>query len=232
MRTGRQPRFPSQAQYNMLPSMAGTHVTHTHTHTVSLTHARTPPSPPPPPQPTTAAFTVVHGIFNAISVKLLGFLSVVSVAFHVVGTLVIVIGLPIIATTRQSASWVFGHFQVGGRRRGPALLLACMACVFTPPCPPPCSGPCPLAHPPHHHPSPTTPPSTRHPTTPQPPQNYGNDPEFMGDAVTGVGNPFYSFLLGLLLCQWAMVGYDSSAHIAKETKNAAVAGPLGLIMAM
>lgn len=120
-----------------------------------------------------SAFTVVHGIFNAISVKLLGFLSVVSVAFHVVGTLVIVIGLPIIATTRQSASWVFGHFQ-----------------------------------------------------------NYGNDPEFMGDAVTGVGNPFYSFLLGLLLCQWAMVGYDSSAHIAEETKNAAVAGPLGLIMAI
>ncbi len=63
-------------------------------------------------------------------------------------------------------------------------------------------------------------------------QNYGNDPEFMGDFVTGVTNPFYSFLLGLLLCQWAMVGYDSSAHIAEETKNAAVAGPLGLIMAM
>ncbi len=49
---------------------------------------------------------------NAISVRLLGLLSVVSVGFHVVGTLVIVIGLPIIATTRQSASWVFGHFQV------------------------------------------------------------------------------------------------------------------------
>lgn len=29
-----------------------------------------------------------------------------------------------------------------------------------------------------------------------------------------------------------MVGYDSSAHIAEETKNAAVAGPAGLIMAI
>lgn len=29
-----------------------------------------------------------------------------------------------------------------------------------------------------------------------------------------------------------MVGYDSSAHIAEETKNAAVAGPVGLLMAI
>ncbi len=106
----------------------------------------------------------------------------------------------------------------------------------------------------------------------------------MGDATTGVSNSFYSFLLGLLLSQWAMVsenggrnrdaplctcrptcctrharrrspvadaalpsllitiptpaphllqvGYDSSAHIAEETKNAAVAGPVGLVTAI
>lgn len=28
------------------------------------------------------------------------------------------------------------------------------------------------------------------------------------------------------------VGYDSSAHIAEETKNAAVAGPVGLVTAI
>jgi hypothetical protein len=39
-----------------------------------------------------AAFTILHGVFNAISVKLLGFLSLLSVGFHVVGTIVIVIG--------------------------------------------------------------------------------------------------------------------------------------------
>ncbi|PSC72663.1 amino-acid permease BAT1-like protein isoform X1 [Micractinium conductrix] len=121
-----------------------------------------------------SGFIVLHGIFNAISVKLLGFLSILSVGFHVIGTLVIVIGLPIIAKTRQSASWVFGHFE-----------------------------------------------------------NYGNQVEVMGEGyTTGITNSGYSFLIGLLMAQWAMVGYDSSAHIAEETKNAAVAGPAGLIMAI
>jgi len=46
------------------------------------------PSPPAP----AAGFTLLHGVFNAISVKLLGFLSILSVGFHVIGTLVIVIG--------------------------------------------------------------------------------------------------------------------------------------------
>ncbi|KAL4426983.1 hypothetical protein ABPG77_009544 [Micractinium sp. CCAP 211/92] len=121
-----------------------------------------------------SGFILLHGTFNAISVKLLGFLSIVSVVFHVAGTLAIVIGLPIIARVRQPASWVFGHFE-----------------------------------------------------------NYGNEAQWMGEGLTtGVTNSGFSFLLGLLMSQWAMVGYDSSAHIAEETKNAAVAGPLGLIMAI
>ena len=60
-------------------------------------------------------------MFNAVSVRLLGVLSLLSVVFHVVGTLVIVIGLPIVAVTHQKASWVFGHFEVRGRRRGAKL---------------------------------------------------------------------------------------------------------------
>jgi hypothetical protein len=47
---------------------------------------------------------------NCISTKLLGFLSVCSVGWHIAGTLTIVIGLPIIAPTRQSAKWVFTEF--------------------------------------------------------------------------------------------------------------------------
>lgn len=121
-----------------------------------------------------SGFILLHGVFNAISVKLLGFLSIVSVVFHVAGTLAIVIGLPVIAKVRQPASWVFGHFE-----------------------------------------------------------NYGNEEQWMGEGLTtGVTNSGFSFLLGLLMSQWAMVGYDSSAHIAEETKNAAVAGPVGLIMAI
>lgn len=109
-------------------------------------------------------FIILHGVANAISVKLLGWLSVVSVYWHVLGTLGVVIGLLVIAPVHQSAGWVFGTF--------------------------------------------------------------------IPNPDTGVSNPFYLFLLGLLMSQWAMTGYDTSAHIAEETKNAAIAGPVGLIMAI
>ncbi|KAL6776977.1 AOC1 [Auxenochlorella protothecoides x Auxenochlorella symbiontica] len=109
-------------------------------------------------------FIILHGVANAISVKLLGWLSVVSVYWHVLGTLGVVIGLLVIAPVHQSADWVFGTF--------------------------------------------------------------------IPNPDTGVSNPFYLFLLGLLMSQWAMTGYDTSAHIAEETKNAAIAGPVGLIMAI
>lgn len=42
-------------------------------------------------------------------------------------------------------------------------------------------------------------------SSPFPQQNFGNNPDYMGDATTGVSSSFYSFLLGLLLSQWAMV---------------------------
>lgn len=109
-------------------------------------------------------FVILHGIANAISVKLLGFLSIFSVYWHVLGTLIVVIGLLAIAPTHQSAHFVFATFEA--------------------------------------------------------------------NPSTGVHNPFYLFLLGLLMSQWAMTGYDTSAHIAEETKNAAMAGPVGLIMAI
>ncbi|GAB4816144.1 hypothetical protein N2152v2_003190 [Parachlorella kessleri] len=115
-------------------------------------------------------FIIFHASINCISTKLLGFLSMASVCWHVVGTLTIVIGLPIIAPTRQSANWVFTEFI---------------------------------------------------------PPNPAPAPEGVG-----IGNDFYVFTVGLLLCQWAMVGYDTSAHVAEETKNAAFAGPVGLLMAI
>lgn len=124
--------------------------------------------------------TAFHGVLNAISVKVLGWLSIASVYWHVLGTVGIVITLPVVAMTHQTAKWVFTEF---------------------------------------------IPPSSN-------PNNFVPPPG--SDEVPGVGisNNFYIFILGLLLSQWAMVGYDSSAHIAEETKNAAVAGPVGLIMAI
>ncbi|MBE1574834.1 amino acid permease [Amycolatopsis roodepoortensis] len=46
---------------------------------------------------------------------------------------------------------------------------------------------------------------------------------------TGWASPVYVFLLGLLLAQYTLTGYDASAHMTEETKNAAKAGPRGII---
>jgi amino acid transporter len=46
---------------------------------------------------------------------------------------------------------------------------------------------------------------------------------------TGWGSSVYVFALGLLLAQYTLTGYDASAHMTEETKNAAKAGPRGII---
>lgn len=136
-------------------------------------------------------FTIFHGILNAISVRVLGWLSISSVYWHVVGTIAIVIGLPCLAPTRQKVSWVFGEFI-----------------------------------PPNPNAADYVPPPAL--------DAFCTDNPDDARCLPGVGisSDFYIFVIGLLLSQWAMVGYDTSAHIADETKNAAVAGPVGLLMAI
>ncbi|MEV4604099.1 amino acid permease [Amycolatopsis sp. NPDC049253] len=46
---------------------------------------------------------------------------------------------------------------------------------------------------------------------------------------TGWSSSVYVFALGLLLAQYTLTGYDASAHMTEETKNAAKAGPRGII---
>lgn len=46
---------------------------------------------------------------------------------------------------------------------------------------------------------------------------------------TGWSSPVYVFLLGMLLAQYTLTGYDASAHMTEETRDAAVAGPRGII---
>ena len=43
------------------------------------------------------------------------------------------------------------------------------------------------------------------------------------------GASVYVFLTGLLLAQYTFTGYDASAHMTEETRNAAVAGPRGIV---
>jgi amino acid permease (GABA permease) len=49
---------------------------------------------------------------------------------------------------------------------------------------------------------------------------------------TGWGFGPYVFLLGLLMSQYTYTGYDASAHVAEETKDAAKAAPRGMIMSV
>jgi amino acid transporter len=46
---------------------------------------------------------------------------------------------------------------------------------------------------------------------------------------TGWSSKIYVALLGLLLAQYTFTGYDASAHMTEETRDAATAGPRGII---
>lgn len=46
---------------------------------------------------------------------------------------------------------------------------------------------------------------------------------------TGWTSGIYVFLMGLLMAQYTFTGYDASAHVAEETRNASVAAPRGIV---
>ena len=46
---------------------------------------------------------------------------------------------------------------------------------------------------------------------------------------TGWSSPVYVAMLGLLLAQYTFTGYDASAHMTEETRDAALAGPRGIV---
>ncbi|KAJ3236868.1 hypothetical protein HDU77_011733, partial [Chytriomyces hyalinus] len=49
---------------------------------------------------------------------------------------------------------------------------------------------------------------------------------------TGIESIPWVVLVGLLTSQFTMTGYDASAHMTEETKNASVSGPVGIVMAI
>lgn len=54
--------------------------------------------------------------------------------------------------------------------------------------------------------------------------------EFNNDS--GWTSTAYVTVVGLLQAQFTLTGYDSSAHMSEETKNAEIAGPVGMTMAV
>ncbi|KAL8137972.1 hypothetical protein V2J09_003973 [Rumex salicifolius] len=52
---------------------------------------------------------------------------------------------------------------------------------------------------------------------------------FNADNGKGINNKLYIFLIGLLMSQYTLTGYDASAHMTEETKDADKNGPKGII---
>lgn len=52
---------------------------------------------------------------------------------------------------------------------------------------------------------------------------------FNTDNDSGIKSPIYIFVLGLLMSQYTLTGYDASAHMTEETKDADKNGPKGII---
>jgi amino acid permease (GABA permease) len=49
---------------------------------------------------------------------------------------------------------------------------------------------------------------------------------------TGWQSSLYVALIGLLLAQYTLTGFDASAHMTEETRDASVAGPRGIVMSI
>ena len=57
---------------------------------------------------------------------------------------------------------------------------------------------------------------------------FCNGTLFAKSPIPGLGITAYVFLIGLLLAQYTITGYDASAHMTEETHDADVSGPRGI----
>ena len=116
-----------------------------------------------------AVVLFLHGLLNTLGVRLVAFLNDVSVWWHILGVLIIVVALFAAPSSHshESISFLFGKAGFDAAK--------------------PLSG--------------------------------------FSFAAAGL----FIFLLGLLNAQYTFTGYDASAHMTEETRNAAVAGPRGIV---
>ncbi|BDA43078.1 Amino-acid permease BAT1 [Coccomyxa sp. Obi] len=112
-----------------------------------------------------AIILFLHAIINFLPTRILALMNGVSVVWHVVGTFVLIILLPAVAPTHQSAEFVFTTFY--------------------------------------------------------------ND-----TSASGVPSPAYIFLLGILMSQFTLTGFDACGHMSEETKSADFSAPWGIIIAI
>ncbi|XP_078428382.1 amino-acid permease BAT1 homolog [Wolffia australiana] len=111
-----------------------------------------------------AAILLSHALLNSLSITWLSILGQFAAAWNVMGVLLLMILIPLVATQKASADFVFTHF------------------------------------------------------------NTEND--------SGIHSRPYIFVLGLLMSQYTLAGYDASAHMTEETKDADKNGPKGIVGAI
>ncbi|KAJ1274063.1 hypothetical protein BS78_05G034500 [Paspalum vaginatum] len=108
-----------------------------------------------------AGILLSHAAINSLSIAWLSFFGQLAAAWNMIGVFVLMIAVPLVATERASAKFVFTHFNT--------------------------------------------------------------------DNSAGIHSRFYIFILGLLMSQYTLTGYDASAHLTEETKTAAWNGPIGIV---
>ncbi|KAA1473239.1 APC amino acid permease [Dentipellis sp. KUC8613] len=117
-----------------------------------------------------AGVLCAQGLINTFGVHLLKYLNNISVWWHAIGTVSLVIAILAKAPTHQSGKFVFATF-------------------------------------------------------------------IDGTGIDGVGwseraSPAYVAVIGILMAQYTLTGFDASAHMTEETHNAAMSGSIGIVMAI
>ena len=146
-------------------------------------------------------------LLTCMSVRLLNRLVVFSILWHVLGSLVLIIGLPSIARTHQPASLIWTFWlpnnvfpALYGDQAVPAgntIFQGNALGAFVA----------------------------------NPALNWGGNgiiPDALKES-SGSSVNAYIFFCGLLMSQWCYTGYDASAHMSEETQDAARAGPFGIV---
>lgn len=111
-----------------------------------------------------AVILLLHALLNSLPISWLSFIGQLAAAWNVLGVFLLMILIPMVATERASAKFVFTNF------------------------------------------------------------NTVNE--------DGINNKLYIFVLGLLMSQYTLTGYDASAHMTEETKDADKNGPKGIVSAI
>jgi amino acid transporter len=172
---------------------------------------------------------VLAGLLNSFSVRALNGIVTFSILWHILGSVIIIIALPSISRAKWNTKFVWEFWQPNNNAFGTQSLCTKASSAGNP-----IIFGCPL------YGVQTVPPGNTIF------QANANGVYVANKAINWGGNGInaqalhmngksgnsvnaYIFFCGLLMSQWCYTGYDASAHMSEETKDASTAGPKGII---